>query len=365
MALARIISHSHEYCRELAVDLLARGYAVEIVSPDKIPDNFADLELRVDADTANDLTAKVAAHSGEHSSFLDFVHHLSAPMGDFVRRPPRTKFESIAHLSSVNFNAEPSLAAEVEIPAPDQSPKIPVLPVVEIPVVESPKLTAPPNVEAPIPTPSPASTNRANSPLPAEEGPPLLAAVEEVPAKPIHQRPKRGITIIVHRSRPEQKTGKPAMQSGGWLLRVAAGFALVVALSAIPIVGIRGGDPLVPSAAADSQKFVPGEANSHGTSEPRSETAAAGNNPQPHIGSQAPSQPAVSSKESSQQGTRAETSGKIKDLAPEAALVYRDKPAPKTGSHARHDKTRHRHQDDTVAQDTVTYLDRGFASKNH
>ncbi len=49
MALARIITRSNARSRELALDLLARGYAVEIISPDKIPDNIADLELRVDA----------------------------------------------------------------------------------------------------------------------------------------------------------------------------------------------------------------------------------------------------------------------------------------------------------------------------
>ena len=48
MALARIITRSHTCSRELALDLLARGYAVEIVSPDEIPENLADLELRVE-----------------------------------------------------------------------------------------------------------------------------------------------------------------------------------------------------------------------------------------------------------------------------------------------------------------------------
>ncbi len=88
MALARIITRSHQCSRELALDLLARGYTVEIVSPDKIPDNIADLELRVDAGPGDRLTATVAAHDGERSASLEFVHHLKAPMGDFIRRPP-------------------------------------------------------------------------------------------------------------------------------------------------------------------------------------------------------------------------------------------------------------------------------------
>jgi hypothetical protein len=53
MTLARIITHSNLCARELAFHLLGRGYAVEIVSPDSIPDNFADLELRVDADSGD------------------------------------------------------------------------------------------------------------------------------------------------------------------------------------------------------------------------------------------------------------------------------------------------------------------------
>jgi hypothetical protein len=88
MALARIITRSQACSRELAIDLLARGYAVEIVSPDSIPDNIADLELRVDTVLGNQLVASVEAHDGERSASLDFLHHLKAPMVDFMRRPP-------------------------------------------------------------------------------------------------------------------------------------------------------------------------------------------------------------------------------------------------------------------------------------
>lgn len=89
MALARIITRSQACSRELALDLLARGYAVEIVSPDRIPDNLADLELRVDAGPGDQLIANVKTNDGERSASLDFVHHLKAPMGDFIRKPPQ------------------------------------------------------------------------------------------------------------------------------------------------------------------------------------------------------------------------------------------------------------------------------------
>lgn len=348
MALARIISHSHEHCRELAVDLLARGYAVEIVSPDRIPDNFADLELRVDADIANALTAKVAARTGGHSSILDFVHHLSAPMGDFVRRPPKTKFESIANPAPVNFNAEPTLAAEVEIPAQDQSKSFVVPAVIEIPMVESPGIAPPPVAE--LQKPAPTVATPAVHLLPdAAEGP---------PERPTRQRSKRGITIIIHRSRPKPLTKlKKSKEAGGWFLRVAAGFGLVVALSAIPIVGIRGGDPLVPSAAADSQILVPEEANSHATPASQAPTAEAAKQPHPQVRFLEASPPAVLPRNQSS-GQVSITAGKIKDLTAEAALVYRDKPATKKTSRAGRQKIRRQRQDDTVAQDTVTYLDR-------
>jgi hypothetical protein len=88
MVLARIITRSHSCSRELALDLIARGYAVEIVSPDSIPDNLADLELQVEEDHGNQLVASVQAHNVDRSTSLEFVHHLNAPMVDFIRRPP-------------------------------------------------------------------------------------------------------------------------------------------------------------------------------------------------------------------------------------------------------------------------------------
>src|SRR5258706_85490 len=70
MALARIITRSNPCSRQLALDLLGRGYAVEIVSPDSIPDNLADLELRVEEDPGNQLVASVEAHNGGRSTAL-------------------------------------------------------------------------------------------------------------------------------------------------------------------------------------------------------------------------------------------------------------------------------------------------------
>src|SRR5260370_41905910 len=114
MALARIITRSQACSRELALDLLARGYAVEIVSPDKIPDNIADLELRVDAGPGDQLIASVEARDGEHSASLEFVHLLKSPMGDFIRRPPEPRESVDFSEEPVRFNADQSVE-EVEL----------------------------------------------------------------------------------------------------------------------------------------------------------------------------------------------------------------------------------------------------------
>jgi hypothetical protein len=125
MALARIITRSHPCSRQLALDLLGRGYAVEIVSPDAIPDDIADLELRVEEDPGNQLVASVEAHNGDHSASLEFVHFLKAPMPDFIRRPPEPNEALHSPEPLVSVNAEHS-AEEVKLPAdaPQPAPEI-------------------------------------------------------------------------------------------------------------------------------------------------------------------------------------------------------------------------------------------------
>ena len=123
MALARIITRSNPCSRELALDLLGRGYAVEIVSPDEIPDNLADLELRVEEDPGNQLVASVEAHNGERTASLEFLHYLKAPMPDFIRRPPEPEEAIHFPKQPVSINAEPSteeveLSADAPQPAP-------------------------------------------------------------------------------------------------------------------------------------------------------------------------------------------------------------------------------------------------------
>jgi hypothetical protein len=88
MTLARIITHSDLSARELAFHLLGRGYAVEIVSPESIPNNFADLELRVDGQSGDQLVASLEAHEGQHGASLEFVPRVKAPREEFILAPP-------------------------------------------------------------------------------------------------------------------------------------------------------------------------------------------------------------------------------------------------------------------------------------
>ena len=121
MPFARIITRFDAGAHELALLLLERGYAVEIVSPDSIPDNFADLELRLDNPSGDELISNVKAHSSGHSAAFDFVHRLKTPIGDFP-----VVHEAFRPLEiPVTFNAEPGfsepeqVAVVPEVAAPD------------------------------------------------------------------------------------------------------------------------------------------------------------------------------------------------------------------------------------------------------
>ena len=127
MAVARIITRSQTCSQELSLVLLARGYTVEIVSPDKVPDNIADLELRVEAGPANELIANVEAHNGGHTTSLEFVHHLKAPVLAFPRSP--SDRGEVVHTSGepVGFITRPSNESGA-LPANAWQPSLGVIP---------------------------------------------------------------------------------------------------------------------------------------------------------------------------------------------------------------------------------------------
>jgi len=229
MALARIITHSHPCSRELALDLLARGYAVEIVSPDAIPDDIADLELRVDAGPGDQLIASVEAHAGERSASLTFVHHLKAPMVDFIRRPPALGEAVHFPEQPFSFNAEPHMEdGELREKAPQPALK----------------------------TVSPAAEILLDPELDPKEGARLISPVEQLPSPPLEPpshfsveaptivppivpptiaRPRIVRPTIVRPARAPQRRDS----SAGWRWRAALTFASVVLLALVLGFGIR------------------------------------------------------------------------------------------------------------------------------
>lgn len=110
MALARIITHSDLCARELAFHLLGRGYAVEIVSPDSIPNNFADLELRVDGHSGDELVASLAAHEGQCTASFDFAPCVTTPIEQGVLMPPVVRVASHLLDNPVVVNVARSIA---------------------------------------------------------------------------------------------------------------------------------------------------------------------------------------------------------------------------------------------------------------
>jgi hypothetical protein len=230
MALARIITHSQACSRELALDLLARGYAVEIISPDSIPNDIADLELRVATGPGDQLIASVEAHNGERTASLEFLHQLKSPMADFIRRPPEPRESAHPPKEPVSFLAVPNveaveLSAEAPQPAPKAvSPAADVLPAPELDRQEAARLILPPE-----PLPS----------VPVE--PPSSCAVE---ASTI-ARPTIVETTLVETTTLEPTTVQPREEPQppdrptGWRWRAALTFASVVLLALVLGFGLR------------------------------------------------------------------------------------------------------------------------------
>lgn len=270
MALARIITRSQMCSRELSLVLRARGYTVEIVSPDKVPDNIADLELRVEAGPANELIANVEAHNGGHTSSLEFVHHLKAPVLDFPRRPSEPG--EAAHTSGepVSFIARP-VNEDRALPAEASQPSLRAVP----PAVESlPYCKANPEVD-----PAESTCSMAPQSLVPPEAPPTYFAVKDAaalqPAPTLRTiGPQTTIPRIMDRKTmvPPTQAAQPRNHSAGWPWRAGLAFAIVMLLSIVLGLGMRGNT----KAAAQSPELSPG----------RKIAAAAGGNPSNAVGTE-------------------------------------------------------------------------------
>jgi hypothetical protein len=327
MALARIITRSQACSRELALDLLARGYAVEIVSPDAVPDNIADLELRVDSGPGDRLTATVAAHDGERSASLDFVHHLKAPMGDFIRRPPEPPDVVRFAEQPARRNAEPpvkSPALPAQIPQPAQkiiSPSATASLPRKPDLKDAAPLTVPPD---PVPTP------------PVEI--PGYFAVEDSnvvpPVQPTTTRPTVSRLVQSWRRRDG---------SAAWSWRAALTFAGVVLLAAVLGFGMRrnGKAGVQDSEAAPVEKVAAASPETNFPGAADSETEA-GKDPR-QVSPLASSPSAANSEGNSGHATKGAPVAK----AAAATASRRVRPSRK-------------HGDDLIARNTVTYLDKRF-----
>jgi hypothetical protein len=339
MPRARIISRSSDCCRELALELLARGYAVEIVSPDKIPDNFADLELRVDPPVVNSVRPCIAAQDGAHSASHDFVGHLREPMPAFIRRPP-TMDELIA--SGIAARAERKLTSQIKPPIPVSSHK-------------------PPAEEARSLLPNPQ----------LEEC--LIATPERVTnAMQTRERFRRRIMIkfrLAHLKQMQIRpwiTVKALIGSNPWFLRTFAGLVAVGAMGALLVIGVRGVGPLVQNGPADSKKndakAVPLPAIEwHATSAPEIKNTTSASQGSMEASAQSVRLPKVKSADAKPQ---MDTSV-ARDLQPEKPAVYRGESTSKSVAATRPGKVRNPDGDDAIAKDTVTYFDKGIAHRNH
>jgi hypothetical protein len=328
MALARIITRSDACSRELALDLLARGYAVEIVSPDSVPDNIADLELRVDAGPGDQLTASVETHHGERSASLEFVHHLKAPMVDFIRRPPKLEEAVYFPEQPVSFNAEPNLddgelLAAAPEPAPTAgSPAADILLRPELDREEGARLIAPPD-----PLPS----------LPAE--PPSHFTLETPTFVPPIVQPTIARPTIVRPVRESQQRDR----SAGWFWRAALTFASVVLLALVLGFGMRR----TGKASAQSSGTTPAEKVAVASTDVELLSAVA---PEKNPGKDPGQVPALATVPPA--------------IKPEANSGHAPKESPVakagTSTASTGPGISRRHGDGLIARDTVTYLDKRF-----
>jgi hypothetical protein len=122
MALARIITRSHQYSQQLALDLLARGYAVEIVSPDATPSGPADLELRVEAGgtESSDQVTQIRGQDKIGKS-IEYLQRLKPMMTDLLRKWPASDGDAPGISDGFNFNAEAD-TGDMELPSADRQP---------------------------------------------------------------------------------------------------------------------------------------------------------------------------------------------------------------------------------------------------
>jgi hypothetical protein len=320
MALARIITRSHAYARELTLDLLARGYAVEIVSPDKIPDNFADLELRVDASPGDQLIASVV-----------------------IRRSPEPREATHFPEEPVSFHAEPG-TEDVELHAalPQLAPGTLS---VAAETLHEPELDA----EAGARRISPLDTFLS---LPVE--PPIQTAEENSTSEQAAMRPTMVGPTMVPPTREPQPFHRPPARF--W--RAGLTFASVMLLALVLAFGMRrsGKAPAQNSGAVSAEKIAAAstDVNLLSTADPEKDTKKDPGKDPGQVAATPVPPPAIKSQGNSDLASEESRVAKT-DTAAAAATPAASARAGVSGRVSR------RHGDDLIAPDTVTYLDKHAA----
>jgi hypothetical protein len=359
MALARIITRSQPCSRQLALDLMARGYAVEIVSPDSIPDNLADLELRVEEDPGNQLVASVEAHNGERSASLEFLHYLKAPMPDFIRRPPPETHEAV-HFPEppVSFNAAES-AEDVELPvnAPQLASET-VSAAAEIPrdsklnpepdPEEGTRLTLPP---APLPwrpTDPPNHSASASSMLARPIARPVAAPPVKSPpvtSRPVTTAPTTTLPRDVRSSRPQ-----PFDQSSEPFRNVALILASMVLIMALGLgFSMRRGS----KTAAQGSGAAPAASISRASIVPDKDSGKH----QGQVSALPIAPPAAKAEGHHDNAPKQSPVAKIDDPTVKTPAKAATEAATEAPTKTVGTRVSSRHGDGLIARDTVTYLD--------
>jgi hypothetical protein len=324
MALARIITRSQACSQELALVLVARGYTVEIVSPDEVPNNIADLELRVDAGTGDQLIANVQAHQGERTASLEFVHHLKAPVVDFLRRP--SVFRETADSSG-----EPvSFSTGSGIETPELAVGISLLPHRTV----SPAVETVPNrgLDSEIDPERAISLIARHASSPPEDPPRCLAVDDTATSRAVIQE-----TIV-----PLPHAAQRRSLFAGWPLRAALAFASLVLLAVVlGFAALRNSKAVAKSYQASPAEGIP---------------ASTGTNPLRAVGAQEvpagePGQISYPPWWSTAADSEADSGHTLKDsqVAKSRTPATRPKSA-----------VSRRRGDDVIARDTTIYFDKRF-----
>jgi hypothetical protein len=359
MALARIITRSQACSRELALDLLSRGYAVEIVSPDAVPDNLADLELRVEEDPGNQLVATVEAHNDGRTASLEFLHYLKAPMPEFARRTMES--HQPAPLAEVSGGRIGEASVEtIELPAEPAQPTAQTFTT----VTETP---AEMMVESAVSAPEMQATGEVPGYFPIAE-PTVSVARAEAMADGLRQN-----------AGPQRRW---QARSAGWFWRTALTFGAVIVvalflafgarrigratgqsnLAALPGKSAAVSDEASPVRAADAAKVPAIDARQELANSPAMSGVT--------NASQGPARATVSKPTPAVEITRGVSRQRNDDVVARDTVTYLDKrfepQAAKASARrrkpdkhlARHHRTRHSHGDEVIAANRVTYLDK-------